>query len=201
MSCNGSTNSDYSAIIASQIRTNTTIEVSCLQTTLREVHQRLSFQVRVVLSVEVSKPENSLRQLADLSIGREEVLIRALLSSKLLSCQVLSSCIWIYTLDLVESLLRQADSSYNVSMINHQSGENKDGDIEKFQTDTTIQVILVNSHKKPRSLRFRRETSAQNSKPSPSPHFASTCILQPRKISTIISVLSPSSNGTEKHIF
>jgi SWI/SNF-related matrix-associated actin-dependent regulator of chromatin subfamily A3 len=49
---------------------------------------------------------------------------------------------WTYTLDLIESLLRQADISYTRIDGQH-SGEKRDEAIEKFQTDPTIQVILV----------------------------------------------------------
>jgi SNF2 family DNA or RNA helicase len=49
---------------------------------------------------------------------------------------------WTYTLDLVESLLRQGDISYT-RIDGQYSGEKRDEAIEKFQTDTTIQVILV----------------------------------------------------------
>ncbi|KAL5315130.1 hypothetical protein ACEPPN_017781 [Leptodophora sp. 'Broadleaf-Isolate-01'] len=49
---------------------------------------------------------------------------------------------WTYTLDLVESLLRQAAISY--TRINGQiSDEKREEAIEKFQTHITIQVILV----------------------------------------------------------
>jgi SWI/SNF-related matrix-associated actin-dependent regulator of chromatin subfamily A3 len=49
---------------------------------------------------------------------------------------------WTYTLDLIESLLRQAEISY--ARIDGQiSGEKREEAIEQFQTDATIQVILV----------------------------------------------------------
>ena len=49
---------------------------------------------------------------------------------------------WTYTLDLVEALLRHAGIS-STRIDGQHSGEKRDEAIERFQTDATIQVILV----------------------------------------------------------
>lgn len=49
---------------------------------------------------------------------------------------------WTYTLDLIESLLRKAQISYTRIDGQH-SGGKREVAIQKFQTDSTIQVILV----------------------------------------------------------
>lgn len=49
---------------------------------------------------------------------------------------------WTYTLDLIESLLQEADISYT-GIDGKNSGEKREEAIEKFQTDPSIQVILV----------------------------------------------------------
>lgn len=56
-------------------------------------------------------------------------------------CSVVFSY-WTYTLDLIESLLRQTGISYTRIDGQH-SGEKREEAIEKFQTDPSIQVILV----------------------------------------------------------
>ena len=49
---------------------------------------------------------------------------------------------WTYTLDLIEALLKQASISYTRIDGQH-SGDRREEAIQKFQTDDTIQVILV----------------------------------------------------------
>jgi SNF2 family DNA or RNA helicase len=49
---------------------------------------------------------------------------------------------WTYTLDLIESLLKEASISYT-RIDGQYSGEKRESAIRKFQTDETIQVILV----------------------------------------------------------
>jgi SNF2 family DNA or RNA helicase len=49
---------------------------------------------------------------------------------------------WTYTLDLIESLLQQTSISYT-RIDGQYSGEKRDEAIQKFQTDESIQIILV----------------------------------------------------------
>jgi SWI/SNF-related matrix-associated actin-dependent regulator of chromatin subfamily A3 len=49
---------------------------------------------------------------------------------------------WTFTLDLIESLLQQETISYTRIDGQH-SGERREEAIQKFQTDESIQVILV----------------------------------------------------------
>jgi len=49
---------------------------------------------------------------------------------------------WTFTLDLIESLLKEASISYTRIDGQH-SGEKREEAIQKFQEDESIQVILV----------------------------------------------------------
>jgi len=93
--------------------------------------EQVSTKLRTLLNSLQTCPEGEKRyELSHITIPRANVYSSVVFSY------------WTYTLDLIESLLRQAEISY--ARIDGQiSGEKREEAIEKFQTDATIQVILV----------------------------------------------------------